>query len=141
MLIKFCINHHGPIVSVIKFVRTMGVSQNENGISYVSSSLQGASRLAFCIGGPYGHGQQLRQRANVSIKLSSMVLNHQIALLVLMEQLYRYFFVSSLLTISAFRVSFATSNAPQAEFSQNDVLGGVSTYINVILYNKVTTTT
>ncbi|XP_023524400.1 putative RNA methyltransferase At5g10620 [Cucurbita pepo subsp. pepo] len=48
----------------------------------------GASRLAFCIGGPYGHGQQLRQRANVSIKLSSMVLNHQIALLVLMEQLY-----------------------------------------------------
>ncbi|KAG7037551.1 putative RNA methyltransferase [Cucurbita argyrosperma subsp. argyrosperma] len=51
----------------------------------------GASRLAFCIGGPYGHGQQLRQRANVSIKLSSMVLNHQIALLVLMEQLYRGF--------------------------------------------------
>ncbi|XP_038896821.1 putative RNA methyltransferase At5g10620 isoform X2 [Benincasa hispida] len=49
----------------------------------------GASRLSFCIGGPYGHGQQLRQRANLSIKLSSMVLNHQIALLVLMEQLYR----------------------------------------------------
>ncbi|XP_011652513.1 putative RNA methyltransferase At5g10620 isoform X4 [Cucumis sativus] len=48
-----------------------------------------ASRLSFCIGGPYGHGQQLRQRANLSIKLSSMVLNHQIALLVLMEQLYR----------------------------------------------------
>ncbi|XP_022131264.1 putative RNA methyltransferase At5g10620 isoform X2 [Momordica charantia] len=49
----------------------------------------GASRLSFCIGGPYGHGQQLRQRANLTIKLSSMVLNHQIALLVLMEQLYR----------------------------------------------------
>ncbi|XP_022729232.1 putative RNA methyltransferase At5g10620 isoform X2 [Durio zibethinus] len=49
----------------------------------------GASRLSFCIGGPYGHGQQIRERANVSIKLSSMVLNHQIALLVLMEQLYR----------------------------------------------------
>ncbi|XP_039043286.1 putative RNA methyltransferase At5g10620 [Hibiscus syriacus] len=49
----------------------------------------GASRLSFCIGGPYGHGQQVRKRANVSIKLSSMVLNHQIALVVLMEQLYR----------------------------------------------------
>ncbi|XP_011006646.1 PREDICTED: putative RNA methyltransferase At5g10620 isoform X2 [Populus euphratica] len=49
----------------------------------------GASRLSFCIGGPYGHGQQIRKRANISIRLSSMVLNHQIALLVLVEQLYR----------------------------------------------------
>ncbi|XVF35760.1 hypothetical protein REPUB_Repub18cG0173800 [Reevesia pubescens] len=49
----------------------------------------GASRLSFCIGGPYGHGQQIRERANISIKLSSMVLNHQIALVVLVEQLYR----------------------------------------------------
>ncbi|CAJ1972176.1 unnamed protein product [Sphenostylis stenocarpa] len=49
----------------------------------------GASRLSFCIGGPYGHGRKMRDRANISIKLSSLVLNHQIALLVLMEQLYR----------------------------------------------------
>ncbi|CAA6671148.1 unnamed protein product [Spirodela intermedia] len=49
----------------------------------------GSSRLVFCIGGPYGHGSQLRARANVAIRLSSMVLNHQIALLVLLEQLYR----------------------------------------------------
>ncbi|XP_059444877.1 putative RNA methyltransferase At5g10620 isoform X2 [Corylus avellana] len=49
----------------------------------------GASRLSFCIGGPYGHGRQLRKRANLSIKLSTLVLNHQIAVLVLMEQLYR----------------------------------------------------
>ncbi|KAJ1379089.1 hypothetical protein SESBI_47190 [Sesbania bispinosa] len=49
----------------------------------------GASRLSFCIGGPYGHGRKIRERANLSIKLSSLVLNHQIALLVLMEQLYR----------------------------------------------------
>ncbi|XP_062099515.1 putative RNA methyltransferase At5g10620 isoform X2 [Humulus lupulus] len=49
----------------------------------------GASELSFCIGGPYGHGQRLRERANLCIKLSSMVFNHQIALLVLVEQLYR----------------------------------------------------
>lgn len=49
----------------------------------------GASRVSFCIGGPYGHGLQLRERANLSIRLSKLVLNHQIALLVLMEQLYR----------------------------------------------------
>ncbi|AED91569.1 methyltransferase [Arabidopsis thaliana] len=33
----------------------------------------------------YGHGRQLRKRANVAIRLSSMVLNHHIALVVLME--------------------------------------------------------
>ncbi|ONI34094.1 hypothetical protein PRUPE_1G462300 [Prunus persica] len=49
----------------------------------------GASRLSFCIGGPYGHGKRLRERADVSVKLSSMVLNHQIAIVVLVEQLYR----------------------------------------------------
>ncbi|PON73008.1 SPOUT methyltransferase, predicted [Parasponia andersonii] len=32
----------------------------------------GASGLSFCIGGPYGHGRQLRERANLCIKLSSM---------------------------------------------------------------------
>ncbi|KAL2508327.1 RNA methyltransferase [Forsythia ovata] len=50
---------------------------------------KGASSLLFCIGGPYGHGRQLRRRADVSIKLSSLVLNHEIALVVLIEQLYR----------------------------------------------------
>ncbi|XP_042002289.1 putative RNA methyltransferase At5g10620 isoform X1 [Salvia splendens] len=49
----------------------------------------GASSILFCIGGPYGHGRQLRERADVSIRLSSLVLNHEIALVVLAEQLYR----------------------------------------------------
>ncbi|XP_058113570.1 putative RNA methyltransferase At5g10620 isoform X2 [Magnolia sinica] len=49
----------------------------------------GSSALAFCIGGPYGHGKKLRERADVTIRLSSLVLNHQIALIVLLEQLYR----------------------------------------------------
>ncbi|KAL9249463.1 putative RNA methyltransferase [Drosera capensis] len=49
----------------------------------------GAWRLVFCIGGPYGHGIQSRKRANKMLKLSSLTLNHQIALVVLMEQLYR----------------------------------------------------
>ncbi|XP_031477776.1 putative RNA methyltransferase At5g10620 [Nymphaea colorata] len=49
----------------------------------------GSSTLVFCIGGPYGHGEKLRKRADVTIRLSSMVLNHQIALIVLLEQIYR----------------------------------------------------
>ncbi|KAK1409803.1 hypothetical protein QVD17_36332 [Tagetes erecta] len=47
------------------------------------------SRLVFCIGGAYGHGMKLRERANVKVKLSTLVLNHEIALVVLVEQLYR----------------------------------------------------
>jgi len=49
----------------------------------------GASAVVFCIGGPFGHGPQVRERANVSVKLSAMVLNHQVAFLVLLEQIYR----------------------------------------------------
>ncbi|ONK70600.1 uncharacterized protein A4U43_C05F35440 [Asparagus officinalis] len=53
------------------------------------AAITGSSRLSFCIGGPYGHGSQVRSRANLTIRLSSMVLNHQIALIVLLEQIYR----------------------------------------------------
>ena len=50
---------------------------------------RGAGGIVFAVGGPFGHGEQVRQRADVSIRLSSMVLNHQIARLVLIEQAYR----------------------------------------------------
>ncbi|CAI5483593.1 unnamed protein product [Closterium sp. Yama58-4] len=45
--------------------------------------------LTFVVGGPYGHGSQVTARANSSIRLSSLVLNHEVALVVLAEQLYR----------------------------------------------------
>eukprot|EP00238_Polyblepharides_amylifera_P014049 CAMPEP_0196576660 /NCGR_PEP_ID=MMETSP1081-20130531/5871_1 /TAXON_ID=36882 /ORGANISM="Pyramimonas amylifera, Strain CCMP720" /LENGTH=216 /DNA_ID=CAMNT_0041895335 /DNA_START=35 /DNA_END=685 /DNA_ORIENTATION=- len=50
---------------------------------------QGVGALVFAIGGPHGHGPQVRERADDTIRLSKMVLNHQIARLVLLEQLYR----------------------------------------------------
>ena len=43
----------------------------------------------FVIGGAYGHGSAVRQRANDSLCLSSLVLNHEVALVVLLEQIYR----------------------------------------------------
>ncbi|PNW72157.1 hypothetical protein CHLRE_16g680100v5 [Chlamydomonas reinhardtii] len=45
--------------------------------------------IAFCIGGPYGHSDAVRGRADRMIRLSSMVLNHQVAVVVLLEQVYR----------------------------------------------------
>jgi 23S rRNA (pseudouridine1915-N3)-methyltransferase len=34
--------------------------------------------LAFCIGGPFGHSDEVRGRSNESVRLSNMVLNHQV---------------------------------------------------------------
>lgn len=49
----------------------------------------GRPGLAFCIGGPHGHSDAVRARADETVRLSSMVLNHQVAAVVLLEQLYR----------------------------------------------------
>lgn len=48
-----------------------------------------SSQLNFCIGGPFGHSDAIRQRADDTISLSSLVLNHQVAHIVLLEQIYR----------------------------------------------------
>ncbi|KFM29290.1 Putative RNA methyltransferase At5g10620 [Auxenochlorella protothecoides] len=53
------------------------------------ASSDGSPRLAFLVGGPHGHHASVRARADISIRLSDMVLNHQVAHVVLLEQLYR----------------------------------------------------
>lgn len=45
--------------------------------------------VIFCIGGPYGHGPAVRDGAWRTVRLSDMVLNHEVARVVLYEQLYR----------------------------------------------------
>jgi len=49
----------------------------------------GVPNLIFAVGGPYGHDPILRQKAWKVVRLSSMVLNHDVARVVLYEQLYR----------------------------------------------------
>lgn len=101
-------NAHDPTVQIehedqasMRFVKSQDewvVMLDERGLeldsvqlaSFIGEAVNaGAPSLLFCIGGPYGHGRRLQQRANVSLKLSSLVLNHEVALVVLMEQLYR----------------------------------------------------
>ncbi len=45
--------------------------------------------LAFIIGGPYGLSSEIRENANLTMALSPMTLTHQMARLILLEQLYR----------------------------------------------------
>ena len=54
-----------------------------------SAARASTRRLVFAIGGPYGHGPLVRTRAHKVISLSGMVLNHELARVVLVEQLYR----------------------------------------------------
>jgi len=51
--------------------------------------VQGGSRLAFLVGGPCGLAPDIREEADLVLSLSPMTLSHELALLVLMEQLYR----------------------------------------------------
>lgn len=56
--------------------------------------LEGAARdattaLVFALGGPYGHAPSLRAQAHLVLRLSPLVLNHAVARVVVMEQLYR----------------------------------------------------
>ena len=49
----------------------------------------GVSRIVWAIGGPYGHDPMVREKAWKVLRLSSMVLNHDVARVVLYEQMYR----------------------------------------------------
>ncbi len=46
-------------------------------------------RLVFVIGGPYGFSPEVYARANCKISLGKMTLPHELARVVLLEQLYR----------------------------------------------------
>lgn len=51
----------------------------------------GHSELVFVVGGAYGVSDPLRKRANCIWSLSEMVMNHQVAQVVVLEQIYRAF--------------------------------------------------
>lgn len=54
-----------------------------------TAALDGVQQLAFAIGGPYGHHESLRKQSHETLRLSGLVLNHQVARVLLLEQLYR----------------------------------------------------
>jgi 23S rRNA (pseudouridine1915-N3)-methyltransferase len=49
----------------------------------------GAKRLTFVIGGAFGVSDALKKRAQKTLKMSDFVLNHHVALVVALEQIYR----------------------------------------------------
>lgn len=69
--------------------RGKSVSSNEVAELLATASDEGWSAIVFAIGGPYGHDAKVRDKAHTVIRLSSLVLNHTVARVVLLEQLYR----------------------------------------------------
>lgn len=51
----------------------------------------GTKRLAFVIGGFAGVSKEVRERANLQLSLSRMTLTHELARVILTEQIYRAF--------------------------------------------------
>lgn len=71
---------------------------DERGTEHTTASLAqrigdlevaGNSRITLFIGGPDGHGDELRSAVNSTLSLSPLTLPHELARLVLLEQLYR----------------------------------------------------
>jgi 23S rRNA (pseudouridine1915-N3)-methyltransferase len=48
-------------------------------------------RYVFVLGGPYGSSEELTKRANLLLSLSPMTMNHWVAEVMMLEQLYRAF--------------------------------------------------
>ena len=59
---------------------------------YLSNKLESnRSSVSFVIGGSYGLSDELKNRTNDSISLGKMTFPHQLARLILLEQIYRAF--------------------------------------------------
>ncbi|HEX9653178.1 MAG TPA: 23S rRNA (pseudouridine(1915)-N(3))-methyltransferase RlmH [bacterium] len=54
-------------------------------------ALRGTNKFSFVLGGPLGLSQVILQRADVLLSLSKMTLPHELAKVVLLEQVYRAF--------------------------------------------------
>lgn len=55
----------------------------------------GKKRIVFIIGGAFGVTEGIRAKAQLSISLSTMVMNHLVAESVLLEQIYRSFTIQN----------------------------------------------
>lgn len=56
--------------------------------------LEGPYRIVFLIGGPNGLSDSVRSRADMLLSLSKMTFPHQVARLILLEQIYRSFTIN-----------------------------------------------
>ena len=72
------LDEHGKEFTSEKFANQLQINFNK-----------GLKHIVFIIGGPFGHGQKMIERANEKMALSQMTFSHQMVRLFFTEQLYR----------------------------------------------------
>ena len=72
------LDEHGDTLSSREFAKKLGTWQ-----------VQGTNTIAFLIGGADGHGQKVKQRADLMLSFGRMTLPHFLMRVVLTEQIYR----------------------------------------------------
>lgn len=60
-------------------------------VNHLSELLRKRNRIVYLVGGPMGVDESLKARANERLSLSKMTLTHRLAVVVLLEQLFRSF--------------------------------------------------
>ena len=65
--------------------------KNLNSISFSKFIFDKSENIAFIIGGPDGHPENLMKKMDFNLSLSKMTMPHEMAALVLVEQLFRAF--------------------------------------------------
>lgn len=81
-VIALCIE--GEIISSVRLSKIME-----------ETALDGVSSIAFVIGGSWGLSEEVKQRADFKLSMSKMTFPHQLARVMLCEQIYRGFQISS----------------------------------------------
>ena len=76
----YCLDKHGDTLSSEKFAKAIEANQ-----------ISGKNSLDFIIGGAFGLSEKVKLKADRTISLSEMTFSHQIARVVLLEQLFRAF--------------------------------------------------
>ncbi len=72
------LDEHGSRMSSVEFA------------GFIRKKSMGGTRcIVFVTGGPFGHGEAVRQRADFELSLSPMTFSHQMVRLFFLEQLYR----------------------------------------------------
>lgn len=78
---------------VVLFDEQGQLSKNSEGFAtqIIKVLNSGKTRIVFCIGGPYGFADEVKKRSQLQLSLSPLTMNHWVAQLMALEQLYRAF--------------------------------------------------